>query len=232
MAQGAAKMMMIATNPDNDGVDEIVNAFTVRSNNGVRASLAWIDDEGTEQDDTDGVDNTTSRMVYDFSMKLEQVAPALNAFPYNNLSIANPSAPTVAGNNWFQAKNNYLQANLTATTANAQGNVIIRKSTTSPAAVREMALIIADANAGVLNTTTATQKENILFYDKTSEKIRLISNANQMINNYEIFTVDGKLLTSGVANANEISFANRSKNIYIVKFTINNQVFSQKFSNF
>ncbi|MBS1781845.1 MAG: S8 family serine peptidase [Bacteroidetes bacterium] len=326
LTNGTAKMLMIPTNPNNNDSDQIVNNY-VFDQNGVRASLGWIDDEGTEQTIADGVNNNTSRLVYKFSMKLEQVLPALAAFPYNNLSVTNPSVSAAAGTNWFQSGNNYLQANLSNTTNNATGKISIRKSSTSPSTIRELALIVTglktntplsinltnfvasclDFNSVKINWETASenncdrfeieksddgaiyykietvnskhnsianqqyhfvdknavnkniyyrlkivyanglteysksissncntgqiQQKYIVFYDKVNKKIRLISNNDKLINEYQIYTIDGKLLSSGSAHSNEIDFSFQPQNTYIIKYEVDNQIYSMKFLN-
>ena len=196
---------------------------------GVKGSLCWVDDEGIEQTLGDGVNNTTNRIVYNFSMKLEQTTPALSAFPYNNLSVTTPGTPAIAGNEWFQSANNYIQANLSGTTDNANGKVIIRKSITSPPAVREMALIITGLNTNNLGISDLDKNQNIVFFDKLSNKIKLISNTGKTIKNYQIYSIDGKLISSGNANSTEIEFNHQNKNIFILNYEIDNQTFNLKF---
>jgi hypothetical protein len=227
---GNSKMMMITSNPINNETDEVVNNYTFGAN-GVRASLCWTDDEGTEQTSDDGVNNTTSRMVYNFSMKLEQISPSLSAFPFNNLSVTNPSVAAIAGSNWFQSANNYIQANLSSTTDNASGKVSIRKSTTSPATIREMALIITGLKTNLLGVNEVENSKNIIFYDRNSEKIKLISN-NDLIKEFQIYSVDGKLIKTGIANSNEIEFNGKDKSIYILKYNLKNKTYSVKFVNY
>lgn len=227
---GNAKMMMITSNPINNGTDEVVNNYTFGAD-GVRASLCWVDDEGTEQTSGNGVNNTTSRMVYNFSMKLEQISPSLSAFPFNNLSVTNPSAAAITGSNWFQSANNYIQANLSSTTANASGKVSIRKSTTSPATTREIALIITGLKTNSLGVNEAESSKIILFYDRNSEKIKLVSN-NDLIKEFQIYSVDGKLIKTGIANSNEIEFSGKDKSVYILKYNIKNKTYSTKFVNY
>ena len=226
---GTAKMLMITTNPANDATAESVTNYTFGPS-GARASLCWIDDEGVEQASENGVNNTTSRMTYNFSMKLEQVTPALTAFPYNNLSVTSPSTPAVAGTNWFQSANNYIQANLATTTDNASGMISIRKSATSPADTREMALIITGLKTNSLGANEVEKNNSIVFFDRNTSCIKLISNTIA-IQEYKIYSVDGKLIESGTANSNEIKFNNQTKSIYIIKYNIQNQSFSVKFIN-
>ena len=225
---GTAKMLMISSNPTNDGTNELVNNFIFGAM-GVKGSLCWVDDEGIEQTLGDGVNNTTNRIVYNFSMKLEQTTPALSAFPYNNLSVTTPGTPAIAGNEWFQSANNYIQANLSGTTDNANGKVIIRKSITSPNAVREMALIITGLNTNNLGISDLDKNQNIVFFDKLSNKIKLISNTGKTIKNYQIYSIDGKLISSGNANSTEIEFNHQNKNIFILNYEIDNQTFNLKF---
>ena len=225
---GTAKMLMISSNPTNDGTNELVNNFIFGAM-GVKGSLCWVDDEGIEQTLGDGVNNTTNRMVYNFSMKLEQTTPVLSAFPYNNLSVTTPGTPAIAGNEWFQSANNYIQANLSGTTDNANGKVIIRKSITSPNAVREMALIITGLKTNNLGISDLDKNQNIVFFDKLSNKIKLISNTGKTIKNYQIYSIDGKLISSGNANSTEIEFNHQNKNIFILNYEIDNQTFNLKF---
>lgn len=229
LTNGTSKMIMITNNPSNDGTSEITDNF-VFANGNVKASLCWTDDEGTKQEETEGVNPTASRMVYNFSMKFEQSSPSMTAWPYNNLNVTTPSVAAVPGTNWFQSANNYIQANLAGTTDNANGGVLIRKSSSSPSSPRELALIVSGLKDGTLSINDVDIEKNILFYDKNSERIKLIGNS--IIEEYQIFSIDGKLISNGVANSNEIVFTSRLKNIYILKYKISGNFYSLKFVNY
>lgn len=83
-SEGTALMMMINTNPANDGLDEISQNFIFDQGN-ARASLSWTDDEGIPQIESEGVNPTFSTLVYNFSMKFEQDTPGMESFPVYNL---------------------------------------------------------------------------------------------------------------------------------------------------
>lgn len=229
-ANGNSKMIMLSSNPNNDGTDELVNNFTFGSD-GVRASLAWIDDDGAEQTANDGENNTTSRLVYNFSMKLEQVSPVLSSFPFRNLSISNPNAMAAIGNDWFQSANNYLQANLSGTTENATGRVVIRKSSTSPNAVRELALIVTGLKTSTVGLEEGEFKKNMIFFDRTTSKLRLIAGNERIIKDYQIYSIEGRLISSGIANSNEIEFNYQSKGMFILKCKVDSENMVLKFIN-
>jgi serine protease AprX len=226
---GTAKMVLITTNPANDATAEVTNNFECGPD-AVRASLCWIDDEGAEQTSADPVNDPTSKMVYDFSMKLEQVAPALASYPYNNLSIASPGTPAAAGTGWFQTGNNYLQANLSGTTNDANGKVSIRKSAASPSATREMALIISGLKAEPASVNTVNNSD-IIFFDKADNKIKLVASTTNVMKEYQIYAIDGQLLKSGKAINNEIAFNHDVKNIYTLVYKIKGATKTYKFAN-
>jgi serine protease AprX len=231
LANGSAQMKMITTNPANDELAEVSQEFNYAKGK-ARASLCWTDDEGKEQFEADGVDNTTSRMVYNFSMKFEQVLPAKASFPYKNMLVTKPSAAATVGSKWFESANNYLQANLADTTDNAKGKISIRKSKASPKTTREMALIVTGLKKGTqsaLSTNDISDKNtSIVFYDKTSDKLKLIAQENNAFGEFSIYTLDGKLIKNGQTSENEIQFEAAS-GAYIINYQQNNQVVSHKF---
>ncbi len=229
LPNGTAKMIMVENNPLNNGIAEIFTDFVLGAGN-ARASLCWIDNEGSDQLEEEGINPTKSRMVYNFSMKFQQASPAMTAWPYKNLDVTNPGVPAVVGNNWFQSGNNYIQANLIGTTNNAAGRLTIRKSTSSPSATREMALIISGLKNEALSNNEISLDKNILFYDANAKKIKLIGNI--IIKEYSIHSIDGKLISSGVANTNEVPFVHNIKDTFVLKYKVDNKEYSYKFVNY
>ena len=92
-----------------------------------------------------------------------------------------------------------------------------------------MALIITGLNTNNLGISDLDKNQNIVFFDKLSNKIKLISNTGKTIKNYQIYSIDGKLISSGNANSTEIEFNHQNKNIFILNYEIDNQTFNLKF---
>jgi len=229
LTNGTSRMVMVEVNPANDGTEEISDVLVFASGN-ARVSLCWTDDEGVKQTEEQGINPTDSRMVYNFSMKFEQTDPPITAWPYNNLDVTNPSVAAVQGSDWFQSANNYIQANLIGTTENANGRISIRKSTTSPSSSRGFAFIISGLKDVNVSVNDNNLDKNILFYDRNENRIKLIGNS--IIEEYQIYSIDGRLKSSGIANSNEIIFDDNTKNVYILKYKIGAKSYTYKFVNY
>lgn len=226
---GKARLHTFTTNPTNNSSSEIsisgngTTSTTPGTESGtLKASICWTDDEGVEQTSTDGVDPTASRLVYNFDMLFRRQSPFVQVRPYKNLTIADPTATATAGSNWFENNvDNYKQANITTGggTVGETYFLYLRKSTSSPAAVRNVSVVITGlAQSSTLSNDEFLNQNDIVFYSKEDHKIKFISNNNESFNLYNIYDITGKLIANGKTNSNEITFDNVSSGVYIINF--------------
>ncbi len=235
--QSGAIMRNFTTNPgtvSNPNSELSISGITfLGGTKPAKASICWQDDEGSEQDAADGINYNTTSLIYDFDMMLRQFTPFADTRTYKNLSISNPNNVATRSTTWFDGNgNNYKQVYFDTPTANAAGILYFRKKSTSPTTVKPYSVIITGLTEPLLSADDFDIKETgLIFYDKKDQKIKLISNNFNIITNYQIFSIDGKLLQSDIANANEINFTNSNTGIYIIKYNINGKLFSTKFLN-
>lgn len=225
---GKARLYTFTTNPTNNSSSEvnISGSGTTSTTPGlgsgsVKASICWTDDEGVEQTQANGVDPTASRLVYNFDVLFRNFTVFQDKWPYKNLTMANPTATVTAGTEWFQNNvDNYKQVNLL--TGNSTGNeyrLYMRKSTSSPAAVRNVSVVITGlAESSALSNNEFVTQQEFVFYSKEDNKIKMISNNNESFNIYNIYDISGKMITNGHTNSNEILFDNVASGVYIIHF--------------
>ena len=106
-------------------------------------NMAWLDDEGPEQVAGDGIDPTVTRLVYDFDMKVHNVATSVDTWPWKIPSMVNRTANATTSTSWFDDnRNNFKQIFILAPVADGQYTISIRKKTGAPAAVRTLSFVI------------------------------------------------------------------------------------------
>ena len=219
---GSAKLVEFTTNPTNDSYSEVYLQGVFASGN-ARASICWTDDDGTEQTAANGVNNTSSRLVYNFDMLFRQYQSQfsqINAYTFGPLSVTNPNAAATVSSTWFVNNvDNYRQANIAFTTANTIMYAFIKKSTSSPVAVRPFSVLVTGLK--ITNATLAVsdniKKSATVFYSNEDGQIKMISNdAKDGYGDYKIFDMSGKLLKAGAERGNTISFQNDSNGVYIL----------------
>ena len=223
---GKARLHTFTTNPTNNSSDEIhISGFGTSTtpglgNGAARASICWTDDEGPEQTESNGIDPTTSRLVYNFDIQFRNVTIAQNFYPFKNLTMLNPTAAASTGTGWFQNNvDNYKQVNiLSGNSAGDEYKLFLRKSSSSPSTVRNVSIVITGLTETLLSNNEFINQSDIVFYSKEDNKIKLISNNNEPFNSYKIFDISGKMITNGQTNLNEISFDNISSGVYIIHF--------------
>lgn len=227
---GGSIMQWVITNPTNDSLSEEAISLNYATGD-AKASICWADDEGSTQVESAGVDNTTNRMVYQFDIKMRRQIPFTQPGAYKNLSISNPNAVATLASNWFDGtNNNYLQANISGNTIDDYGTLYFRKKSTSPAAIRPFAVIVTGLKVTALSNDTFENNEALVFYDKNSSKIKLISNDLSQFGNYKVYDISGKSIQEGNSNTNEIEIEKFASNgIYIIKFENKGKNVSLKF---
>ena len=134
----------IAVNPAADSTTEITRRVYAKGGQPLVVNIGWIDDEGPEQLASEGVDPTTSRMVYEFDVMVRQVAPnpLVETWPWIVPSMLNRTANATIATAWFQSNGgNFRQVIIANPIANAEYTIVIRKKTGSPAADRSLSLV-------------------------------------------------------------------------------------------
>lgn len=228
---GSAKLVEFTTNPNNDSLDELT-VSVLAGGGAARASICWTDDEGTEQTSSNGVNNTTSRLVYNFDVLFRKFGvPSVNSYTFSPLSISNPNATAVPGSNFFSNNvDNYKQANISSTAINDGLALYIRKANTSPSTVRNFSVLITGlkATSSTLSTMNTKIEKATVFYDLKDSKIKMIANdSSASFGEYTIYDITGRILKSGKERTNEIEFKNSTKGTYILVY--NTKGHSEKF---
>jgi hypothetical protein len=135
--------------------------------------------------------------------------------------MAIPTATVTVGTGWFQNNaDNYKQLNLI--TGNSTGDfytLYMRKSSSSPAAVRNVSVVITGlAQSPALSNNEFVNQQEFVFYSNEDNKIKLISNNNESFNLYKIYDISGRMIASGHTNSYEISLDDVSSGIYVIHF--------------
>jgi serine protease AprX len=230
---GKARMHTFTTNPSLGSEVSITGNGTTSTTPGlaggttpIKASICWTDDEGTEQTAANGVDPTTSRLVYNFDLSLRRYGAnnvQTQNRTYKALSMANPTAEVVTGaglweNNVDTFKQTFIAAD-NVTTSGAQYILWARKSLTSPTAVKNVAAIITGlAQTTALSTDDFESNAKYVFYSQTDNKLKLISNEINVLGNFKVYDINGKLIQKGQSNSNEIELNFDSKGVFVAVF--------------
>lgn len=135
----------IAANPAADSTTEITRKVYAKGGVPLVVNIAWIDDEGPEQTAAEGIDPTTSRLVYEFDVMVRQQVPnpVVETWPWVVPGMANRTANATIATGWFQSSGgNFRQVIIANPIADAEYIIVIRKKTGSPAADRSLSLVV------------------------------------------------------------------------------------------
>ena len=135
----------IATNPAADSAAEVSRDVFAKGGVPLVVNIGWIDDEGPEQLVAEGIDPTTTRLVYDFDVMVRQVVPnpLVDTYAWIVPGMANRTANATVATAWFQSNGgNFRQVIVPTPIANAQHTIFLRKKTGSPAADRSVSLVV------------------------------------------------------------------------------------------
>lgn len=228
---GGSEMSFVTINPINDDVNEIVINGIETENTPVRLSFCWTDNEGVEQIESDGIDNTNSRLVYNFKPMVRNQTNLADFYPWLDSSISNPTANVEIATSFAQGgKNNYKQINVSNINTNSILSLFIRKTSSSPVQVREIAIIATGLKINPLQNSEFNIDINpIVFYDKNNNMLRLISDKIKYFNEFSIFDISGKQLQKGTTFKKELNLENFCKGIYIINFKNDNKNYNVKF---
>ncbi|MBA4851865.1 S8 family serine peptidase [Emticicia sp. BO119] len=150
----------ITVNPTNNSTAELYRTVKASGCEPLIVSIAWTDDEGVEQMEEDGVDNTASRMIYDFDMLVKNMGTNAETRTWKPVTMANRTQAATISTTWFDGNgNNYKQVKIATPTPNQEYRIAIRKKTSSPAAARLISMVVTGtmmaAPAGNTNQTLA-----------------------------------------------------------------------------
>ncbi|GAB3520879.1 hypothetical protein GCM10027442_44440 [Emticicia fontis] len=133
----------ITYNPTNNSTAEMYRSVRASGCEPLIVSIAWTDDEGTEQMEENGVDPTASRMVYDFDMLVKNIGTNAESRTWKPVTMANRTAAATISTTWFDGNgNNYKQVKITNPTPNQVYRIAIRKKTGSPSDARMVSLVV------------------------------------------------------------------------------------------
>lgn len=159
-ASKGAYIEEISYNPANDSNTEMYRTVKTSGCEPLIVSIAWTDDEGTEQVEEDGIDNTSGRMVYDFDMLVKNMTTNAETRTWKPRMMSQRTLDATISTTWFDGNgNNYKQVKITNPTPNQEYRIAIRKKASSPATARMVSMVVSGtlmaAPAGVANQTVA-----------------------------------------------------------------------------
>ena len=235
---GKARMHTFTNNPANDSVSEIsissLDGGTGSGTGEIKASICWTDNEGTIQTAANGVDPTASRLVYNFDVKFRRATPFIQNSTYKQFTMATKTDVATLGTNWFQNNvDNFKQTVIPAGGTDGSNYFLyLRKSASSPAAIREVSAIITGLKSKTPTLAVddnMNETANIVFYSKIDSRIKLISNTSKSFGNYSIYDMSGKTIKKGNIKTNEIEFSSHPAGMYIINYEANGKTNSTKF---
>lgn len=228
---GGSDMSMITVNPTNDDTEAFEISGIETENVPARFSFCWTDDDGPEQIESDGIDNTNNRLVYNFKPMIRNQTTLSDFYPWLDSSTINPNADMTVATSFEQAgNNNYKQINVTNINSNSVLTMFLKKTSNSPVQVREIAVIGTGLKINSLKNPQFNLDTNpIVFFDKNNNKLKLISDKINFFNEFTIFDISGKQLQKGVSNMKELSLGNYTTGIYFINFKIENKNYNLKF---
>lgn len=226
---GKARMHTFTTNPavgDVLSISGIGNTTATTGHDGVselRASICWTDDEGVAQTESDGVDPTDSRLVYNFDLVLKRhLTNSIDeTYGYRSLSMANPTQIVTLGNAPQQNNvDNYKRTfSVPAGVEGGQYSLDLKK-VAGPSATRIVACIITGLAEKTSTTTwNGTEWSNGLPNIGT----KAIINGNYSGPSIEASTVDvtGNAVVT-IASGNRLSISGALNVASTASLTVSN----------
>lgn len=220
-ASGHSVIETVTTNPANNGTEETTHTYTTVGGEPVKVSICWTDDEGAEQVNTDGIDPTASRLVYNFDFLVKESNASNEARPWKGPGMANRTGNATITTTWFEnTVDNYKQAILNSPQADATATLNVRKSSTSPQTTRPYALVIS----GIKPATTSGVDDDantsvIAFYDNQNSAIKFITNQPLASDLYTIYDITGRLVQSGSMSNQQVNIQFTQHGTFIFKLS-------------
>ncbi|MBL7975116.1 MAG: hypothetical protein JNJ85_09395, partial [Candidatus Kapabacteria bacterium] len=173
------------------------------------------------QTNTDGIDPTASRLVYNFDFLVKESNASNEARPWKGPGMANRTGNATITTTWFEnSVDNYKQAILNSPQADATATLSVRKSSTSPQTTRPYALVIS----GIKPATTSGVDDDantsvIAFYDNQNSAIKFITNQPLASDLYTIYDITGRLVQSGSMSNQQVNIQFTQHGTFIFKLS-------------
>ena len=130
-------------NPVNNGAAECSRVVYARGGTPLVVNIAWNDDAGPEQTAADPVDPTTSRLVYNFDIEVNERSTGKTYRPWKIPDMAHRTEDATLSTTPFDDMGqNFKQVIIANPVADTAYEVILRKHKTSPAATKNLSLVI------------------------------------------------------------------------------------------
>ena len=134
---------VLLVNPVNNGAAECSRVVYARGGTPLVVNIAWNDDAGPEQTAADPVDPTTSRLVYNFDIEVNERSTGKTYRPWKIPDMAHRTEDATLSTTPFDDMGqNFKQVIIANPVADTAYEVILRKHKTSPAATKNLSLVI------------------------------------------------------------------------------------------
>jgi hypothetical protein len=217
-----AKISTVTTNPA--AGSEMSYTFKAKGGVPMSASISWVDDAGPEQLETEGIDPTTSRLVYNFDIKLVDTVTNAEYFPWKGPGMANRTQP--ATRTGVNDVDNFKRVDIDTPVADRTYKLVITKRASSPSTVRNFTIVwtglkkevttaneqnetvkeftLSEAYPNPFNPTTRftlqvakSQQVTVRVYDMLGREVRTLYNGLLQGDTEKAFSLDASELTSG-----------------------------------
>ncbi len=152
----------LTVNPDNNGASACYRSFYARGGVPVVVNVAWNDDAGPEQTAANPVDDSSSRVIYNFDIEVYERATGNTYRPWKIPDMAHRTDNATLSSALFDDMGqNFKQVIVANPVANSEYQVIFRKHSSSPAATKPLAMVvtgtlISNAPAEIRGTPAVT----------------------------------------------------------------------------
>jgi serine protease AprX len=126
-----------------DTTTEVSREVTANGCEPLIVSIAWTDIEGVEQTAQDGIDPTTSRLIYDYDLIVRNVSKNTTFRAWKPSVMANRTEDATLEKTWFDGNgNNFKQVKIEKAIAGDKYKIFLRKKTTSPDSAMMLSLVV------------------------------------------------------------------------------------------
>ena len=133
----------LEVNPTNNGAAACYRSLYARGGVPLVINVAWNDDAGPEQTATNPVDDTSSRVIYNFDIEVYEVATGNTYRPWKIPDMAHRTDnATLSAAQFDDMGQNFKQVIIANPVANTEYRVMFRKHSSSPAATKNLSLVV------------------------------------------------------------------------------------------
>jgi serine protease AprX len=126
-----------------DTTTEVSREVTANGCEPLIVSIAWTDIEGVEQTEKEGIDPTTSRLIYDYDLIVRNVSKNTTFRAWKPSVMANRTEDATLEKTWFDGNgNNFKQVKIDKAIAGDKYKIFLRKKTTSPDSAQILSLVV------------------------------------------------------------------------------------------